>query len=512
MKIVLLQLALSDGITPGFNEHEEPLGLCYVGAAASQAGFDVRIVQQVSETDAAILNRIVALEPDVLGVTAVTATAGRAAQLAGNAKNSLEELITVIGGSHACADPHGCAELFDFVVVGEGEDVFVSLLGALQEGCAPSNVPGLCYRDKAGVVLSGYPLRRKELDGLMPLRDGLDLGAYDPCGSPPVPHATTGFAAMITSRGCPHQCAFCCNGSIWRDGRTGLPYAAFRSPADVLREVVNLRDAHGVNYIVIEDTDFLARPKASLHELLHLLKTNGLGTKWACLARPDRILPHWPATAADVDDARVLLQQMRNAGCHMICLGVESGDDQLRQSMDRHFTNEQMLAVFELIFEAQIASTAFLVLGFPGETPASLGNTRRLIKDIEATRIRAGFFYPFGNIPCLDDHDIRWIRPELASPDHATTEEPTVVSGVSPEELIQFRHNLCKEFYGSHAYSVRMKTMEGWSPFWEKTIEGWLVQLAASVAAREDTLLCLTAKDAPYRRNSWNSPSMSLMA
>ena len=51
MNIVLIELALSINVVPGFNEFEEPLGLCYIGAAAKLAGHDVKLIQQIYEND-----------------------------------------------------------------------------------------------------------------------------------------------------------------------------------------------------------------------------------------------------------------------------------------------------------------------------------------------------------------------------------------------------------------------------------------------------------------------------
>ena len=507
MRVSLVSLSLLPGVTPGFNEHEEPLGLCYVAQAVRRAGYSVSLVQQIGESDEAILRRIIALEPNVLGFTAVTAVGGRAAKMAAEAKERLPGLATIVGGSHACAVPGQCAEHFDYVVVGEGEDTFVRLLATIRAGQLPA-YPGLCYMHGGAVVFTGYPKRINELDGLLPTREGLNLRAYDPSGSPPVPDGTTGFAAMITSRGCPHQCEFCSNHSIWRDGPTGKPCVTFRSREDVVREVLELRDTHQVNYIAVEDTDVLLRPRADLLELLHALQRKALGVRWACMTRPDRILPRWPATSADLAAAQVLLQEMHYAGCHLICLGVESGDPSLRQTMGRRFDNEQMRAVFELVFRAHIASTAFLLLGYPGETRSSLARTQRLVRELPATRIRASFFYPFGNTPRAADSRLKWIRPELAEPRYATTEQPTVSCDVSACELIHFKETLLEQFYCSDSYRNRMESMQRWSPFWQRTIRGWGSQLARMCPAYNGAGLAgMACVAAPSEGSRWEEES-----
>lgn len=476
MRLLFCALSLGKFTEPGFNEHEDPLGLCYVAEAARRAGHKVCLLQQVDEPDDEVLAHIVSGRSEVLAFTSVTAMWPRIVSLVRAAKSQLRDLVTVIGGPHACADPQACAQVFDYVVVGEGEETFVRLLAALEASRRPA-CRGLCYRDDGEIVFTGYPDRLRNLDGRLPLREGLPLQKYDPRGSPPVPAGTAGFAAMITSRGCDSACPFCCNPSIWKDGATDRQCAVFRTPADVLREVRYLRDGLGVNYIAFEDTDLLARPLDSMDELLAMLAAEWKRVKWFGLARPDRILPRWPATAGELREARNRLAALQESGCHLLCLGVESGDTQHRARMGRGFTNEWLEAVFELLLEARIMSNAFLILGYPGESEKTLQSTYSLVMRLKATRVRAGFFYPFGNLSCLRHEGIEWIAPAMAAPQYATTQTPTVRCGVSAQDLLAFRRQLIDDFYDSEEYDARLSVIARWTPFWAETIAGWRRQL-----------------------------------
>lgn len=511
MRTSLVALSLCPCTAPGFNEHEEPLGICYVAAAAARAGHSVRIVQQTVESDDAILDQALADAPQVLGFSAVTAISSRAAALAAKAKELHPGIVTVIGGSHACAAPEQCAQDFDFTVVGEGETTFVALLEALQDGRIP-HTPGLCYQNGQSTVNTGYPERIRHLDVLMPWRTGLDRGRYDPSGSPPVPEGTTGFAAIVTSRGCSHSCGFCSNASIWRDGKCGRPLVIYRSPGHVLAEVRYLRDELAVNYIAIEDTDFLVRPLEEQYRLLDMFATQAPDVKWACLARPDRILPPRKCTRADRSKAGAYAERLARAGCHLVCLGVESGSDAIRTSMGRRLSDESMLQVFEILTDAGVATTAFFVLGLPNETHETLQETYALAMRLHALRLRASFFYPFGNIPCAGSTPVEWFSQEYSAPQFATTEVPTVRCKVSRHDLIQFRESLLRDFYTRTQYRELVHGLASRSTFWQATLSSWVDHLIQQgfwpAGPRRETASAGTTQ---HQETTWSSYNLASM-
>lgn len=481
MRVALVELALSDSIAPGFNEFEEPLGLCYVGAAALQEGHTIRLFQQTFESDGQILESVKRFAPELVGFTAVTSVFARACKFATNLKRFHQDIVTVIGGSHACAASKQCAAHFDYVVVGEGERTFCSLLSSLSNGKEPSS-GGLCFMRAGNPAFTGYPKRIWDLNALMPMRDGLPMAAYDPSGSPPVPFGTTGFAAIVTSRGCRYACGFCSNGSIWLDGCSERVPVVFRSPANILEELCYLHETRGVNYVVVEDTDFLSRPRKDVFAFAEMMARNCPNVKWACLARHDRILRRWPASDSEFADARQLLQAMKRAGCHLICLGVESGDGAMRRRMGKPSNDESVLAVFDMMYDARILSAAFFVLGYPGESHESLQKTREFALRLNTIRLRFSFFYPFGGVPCLGQESVEWLAPNLSAPEHATTERPTVRCDVPADALVTFKRELLSEFYDSSSYESRLDAIANWSEPWARTMKDWRQQLAQLVA------------------------------
>lgn len=476
MFVALVGLSLSSTVTPGFNEHEEPLGLCYLATWAKKFGHEVILLQQTVESDELIIEKLLSYGPDIVGFTSVSALAPRTIVLAKAIKKTRLATVTIIGGSHACAFPEESSQFFDFVVVGEGEITFCSLLDYIEKG-GNLDFPGVCVRRGGRTIFTGYPKRLHDLDSNWPFREGLPIEYYNAAGSPPVPYKTNGFAAIIGSRGCLHNCVFCSNQSIWTNGNSKRSLVVYRSPMDIIYEMQYLLAEKNINYIVFEDTDFLARPYQELFELSKLMAKHCLGMKWACMGRLDRILPEWPATNADLSRAKKLLSTMQEGGCHLICLGVESGDDGIRHNLGRAFTDEWIETVFQLAYKSKIMATALLMLGYPTESRTSLHNTRKLSMRLNAIRLRISYFYPFGKTDIAGHSSIKWIYPKYAEYQYATTEIPTVKCEVTKEELIDFKETLLRDFYTSQFYLDRLKEISCWDSHWAATMQNWQNQL-----------------------------------
>jgi len=160
---------------------------------------------------------------------------------------------------------------------------------------------------------------------------------------------------IITSRGCPYQCAFCLASKM-----CGRGFRA-RSPSKVVDELEWLRDTFGAEAFAFYDDTFTFDVKRAI-AICDEMKARKLELPWDCRTRVDRI-------------SKELLTKLRSTNCQLIHFGIESGSQQMLNTMRKGTTVEQNATAIKLTKEAGIFVAISLVIGYPGETPEMLNQT-----------------------------------------------------------------------------------------------------------------------------------------
>lgn len=341
-----------------------PLGIAYLAAALRANGFATRLKDLHDATwgEAATLIRDTA--PDVLGISCFTFNRGNSLRLAAMARELLPEAFIVMGGAHATFFPEHVLDGgdVDAVVLGQGENTMVELVGCLARGEGLRAVPGLVYKREKQLVFTPRRETLADLDALpFPVYDAFDLSEYK---SPEIPEHYLQLPGthVISSRGCPYHCNFCSVNSFF-----GGRWSA-RSPGNVVDEVETLMRDHGVRHIYFSDDLFTLRRERTVgicKEIIH----RKLELAWMAETRVDCV------------DAE-MLRWMRQAGCYRIYYGVESGSPRILKSTNKGFTVEQVRTAFELTHKAGIEPCCFLMVGNPGENEESIEETIDLIRAI----------------------------------------------------------------------------------------------------------------------------------
>ncbi|MCC6625731.1 MAG: radical SAM protein [Deltaproteobacteria bacterium] len=369
MRVLLVDPPWSFLEGKGQSVQVQPLGLGHVGAMLAPH-HDVRFLlpdtrPYVGDDPWGEIRRAIEAErPDVVGITAMTASYPAAARIAELVKAIDPAIPVVLGGIHATDDPHAAlaqAPAIDFVVRGEGEHAMLELTRGLEARAAgaafdPASVAGLAWRDDAGAVRlapSRPPIQ--DLDALpFPLRDRLVW--------PDDVHAAF-YSGVITLRGCPYKCIYCAVPNS--EGRQ----TRYRSPGNVVDEVTRLVERHGVKTIFFHDSVFSLHKKRTL-ELCRLLEERRLGVTFHCQTRTDRVDPE-------------LLDAMKAAGCEQVFFGIESGDE---ESLARIRKRVPLADIREAVGWAKargLRTSGFFMIGFPWETEAHIERTLALATGID---------------------------------------------------------------------------------------------------------------------------------
>lgn len=374
-----------------------PLGLASIAAYLKRKGIDARIVDCYAKPDSERLieEHLRHERPAFIGFSCATANFSGGLRIALKAKDVLPRIKVVFGGHHVSALKVRTLEEFpaiDFGVVGEGEQTLSELVESKGEG--PSSVEGLLYRNPRGEVLfSGNRRDTLDLDALpFPAYEKLDgyPGAYK---LPIFNYPSTPNSSCISSRGCPYQCTYC--------DRSVFPTGYRYNSAEYLYEHFRyLKDRFGIRHVNLYDDQFTLHRKR-VEDFARRMIDHPPGMTFNCAARAEHI---------DYD----ILRQMKAAGCWMISLGIETGDEEL---LGQHRRNADLKMVAEkvrLIKKAGIRVKGLMMVGLPGETEQSIRKSMEYVFSLPIDDINVSKFTPFpgsllyGTIRELGTFDEDW--------------------------------------------------------------------------------------------------------
>lgn len=304
-----------------------------------------------------IRRKIEESKADVFGISSnFTPYHGEALEVARIIKEFNPKKIVVMGGSHVSADPEGVlrSPFVDYVIMGEGEFRFPLLIEGIERGNfkVASEVDGIGYR--TGGCLLIHPLKGfiRDLDDLpYPARGLLDLDRYR--------IQKKRSTVIITSRGCPHGCAYCSTYLVM-----GSSFRA-RSPEGVLQEMMECYNRYRIEAFDIEDDNFtfdLIRAK----ELMNLIiKTFG--------ERKIELSAMNGVSFTSLDEE--LLRLMKRAGFHTINLSYVSVDPETRERMRRPSSMVEFDKILEKVEQVGLNGIAYAILGIPGQTIEEMVDT-----------------------------------------------------------------------------------------------------------------------------------------
>ncbi len=335
-----------------------PLGICYISSYLKSK----KIKSEVLDANALnlsiqdILETVESKQPKIIGLTGTTPLILRIYKLASKIKESFPDIKIVVGGPHVSVLPERtlkeCSSI-DMIVRGEGEITSYELVTAIKNQSPFDGIDGLAYRKNEKVLLTSPQTRILNLDSLpFPDRSDLPIKKYMPSikwfNRAP-------FATVMTSRGCPNDCVFCASKLIL--GRA----VRFRSPQNVLKEIRELKNKYGIKEVMFYDDTFTLN-KERIYELCDLFVKSNINITWGCLSRVDRI---------DED----LLSKMKEAGCHIMSYGVESGSERMLGIIRKNVKLDQIEKAIKTTKDVGIKTSASFVFGVPGETKESIEKT-----------------------------------------------------------------------------------------------------------------------------------------
>ncbi len=342
--------------------HMMPLSFGYLAsyARARIEGLEFRILdsEALGSTYESIKNKIIDYGPNIVAITTPTPTVKHVYNISKIVKDFNNDIKVVLGGIHTTVMPERtlreCSAV-DFIVVGEGEETFYYLLRALKNNADRfDNIEGLYFRHNGAIIKTPKRNFIKNLDTIpFPARDLYQLSLYR--SAPTKKVSDDNATPILTSRGCPFNCIHCPSKNIW----SGV--IRYRSAENVVKEIEECVYKYNLKEFNFFDDTFTINKKRVI-DICKKINEKELNIPWICFSRTNTI-----------DDELVV--HMKSAGCKKISFGIESGDQEILNLMQKKTTVELGRKAVETVRRHNIQVHASFMLGNVGETVASINKT-----------------------------------------------------------------------------------------------------------------------------------------
>ena len=349
MRVILIDLhPHSDPVTP--------ISLANLAAVLRRSGHQTDLLSLSSGrpfSPASLKGLFEERRPHLVGFTAYQRNFFQIRAIARMAKQIVPECRVLIGGPQAGFMPEEALSAlpeFDFVGHAEGELVIGAVADAVEARVIDDAVPGTSTRMNDGRWIRGEdPIPPDDLDVYpSPWLDGvLDPSDWDE-------------AIMLTSRGCPHHCAFCVTPAAF--GPSIRSHSVERVIEDI--SVVARR---GNGRLWFADPNFSYDPDR-VHAIL-----DGI-------ARRDLPVEMWVETRADMLTPD-LLNLLAHAGVHTVALGLESAVPRVLERSGKAIEPEAIREAATTALAAGLDVELFSQYGLPGETKDDALRTLRFVQD-----------------------------------------------------------------------------------------------------------------------------------
>jgi radical SAM superfamily enzyme YgiQ (UPF0313 family) len=426
MKIGLLAMSgvrahdkklLALGLTlPGFVDRSRvvaslpSLGLLYL-AAVTPPGPDIQYFE--AESDGTEPKEVYGC--DLVAISTFSAQIFEAYAIAGRLRKAGAKVA--MGGLHVSVCPDEAAEHADYVVVGEGENVWPAVVGAAGRG-------------EAGKIFRSSEFEPVDIETL-------PVPRFDLLGNRPYNRYT-----VQSTRGCPWRCDFCASTVMLQ-----RPYR--RRPVDlVARDILAIQRLNPQAFIEFADDNTFV-DKAWGRALCRALIP--LKVKW------------FTETDVSVADDPELLDLMRIAGCRQVLIGLESPSAGALQGVEQRanrkarWTSRYAEAIRAIQYQG-ITVNACFILGLEGQTPAAFREILEFVELAGPFDVQITILTPFPGTPLYDRllREGRILQPgawQLCTLFDVNYQP----AGMTPQELREGIYELGAKLYNDEATRRRRK-------------------------------------------------------
>jgi len=423
---------------------QTPLGLCYLSSMikpiAESMVFDCNVSENIEDL-------VCSFSPDVIGVSVLTATFNSSVEMVSRISPLTRNgCMFIAGGIHASIYPEEVLHNgFSLVIRGEGENTFYNVLSAIASSKCYHGERGISYTNETGVIVNNPNADLiTDLDKI-PFPDRSDL-----------PFHNYEHESILTSRGCNYRCFYCSSSHYWGQR------IRYRSAENVFAELMLLYQNGRTNFYFCDDN--FASSRELVRKICRMILTEGIHIKWSALIRVDAI---------DLS----LLRLMKESGCSILSLGIESGLNSFHKTIKK-MSVESIKVAFERIKQAGIKTRTTWIVGL-GDTYEDEYQSLQLIKELLSEQVSVHCLIPFPNTEAwnnaeqygiiLERDNFNWdVMNMTYSPHlldhvgfkHITKEQVITLLNVIRNELLPYGYDGLHRKFGTFLDSTIIKVID----------------------------------------------------
>ena len=323
----------------------------------------------INDTQEDLLARVMATNPDVLGISLYIWNRDCAGKLIRRIKALKPEIIVIVGGPEAT---FSVEETFrdmpiDYLLRGAGEESLPALLRVLLEGGNAADVLGCCFPTADGLhttIPAPAPAPRSDL--------------YDNAWHT----ALNGRMAYVeTSRGCPFQCAFCLSGNKEAPDARQVQFMPVNEALALLIRIGN----SGCDTVKLIDRTFNCHKVRTMALLRGLIEAKARGDI-------GEVCYHFEVAADLFDDEAIDLLATAPAGLFQMEAGLQSFHGATLDACDRPTDMDKLVDRLQrLIALGTLHLHIDLIAGLPEEDFATFGQSFDLAFALHPHQLQLGF-------------------------------------------------------------------------------------------------------------------------
>lgn len=326
----------------------QKFGSMYISGIFKKYQWKVECLIAFLEND--LTRQIQEINPQVIALTCTSSEYENwARSIIKLVKKCVPDAIIMLGGPHATYMPEVIEEDgIDFVCIGEGEVPVRTFCERWDSGGRLDNIHGFWVKQDGIIIRNEDSMLINDLDTIdFPDRDLYNRYTF---------FYKISNIPVMTTRGCPHKCAYCYNDSFLKRFKGKGKIVRRRSVGNVIAEIKQVREKHPFTRSVqfYDDLFCCDIPQGWLQEF-YLQYKREIGLPFSATA-----------FASWINED--LVRAMKDANCISIKMGVETGNDTVRKDiLKKNLKNDDIYRAAKLLHKYKIKFLTYNMLGIPTE-------------------------------------------------------------------------------------------------------------------------------------------------